>query len=71
MTLSACCKAWRFWVLGALIGAFLAQLFILLPRRHIAPAPSVNVDFNLEQALPADTDRQHFYYLEREVAQTG
>jgi len=26
----------------------------------------VNVDFNLEQAWPRDTDRQQFYYLERE-----
>ncbi|HUG34919.1 MAG TPA: hypothetical protein VMJ90_09130, partial [Anaerolineales bacterium] len=38
----------------------------------VAPPPfraraSVLVDFNLEQALPDDTDRQHFYYLERET----
>jgi capsular polysaccharide biosynthesis protein len=25
------------------------------------------VDFNLEQAWPKETDRQHFYYLERET----
>jgi hypothetical protein len=27
---------------------------------------TVNVDFNLEQAWPQETDRQQFYYLERE-----
>ena len=59
-------KAWRFWILGALIGAALGAAFY-----YIAPPPYraravVNVDFNLEQAWPKDTDRQQFYYLERE-----
>ena len=39
---------------------------------YVAPPPSraratVNVDFNLEQAWPQETDRQQFYYLERET----
>lgn len=60
-------KAWRFWVLGALAGALLgAALFYLVPPPYRAQA-TVNVDFNLEEAWPAETDRQQFYYLERET----
>jgi capsular polysaccharide biosynthesis protein len=59
-------KAWRFWILGAMLGAlFGAAVYYLVPPPYRAKA-TVNVDFNLEQALPKDTDRQHFYYLERE-----
>jgi capsular polysaccharide biosynthesis protein len=59
-------KAWRFWVLGALLGALIgAAAYYVVPPPYRAKA-TVNVDFNLEEALPADTDRQHFYYLERE-----
>jgi capsular polysaccharide biosynthesis protein len=59
-------KAWRFWMLGAILGAMLGAAFY-----YVAPPPfraqaTVNVDFNLEQAWPKDTDRQQFYYLERE-----
>lgn len=60
-------KAWRFWVLGALIGAMLgAAVYFVAPPPYRARAV-VNVDFNLEQAWPQETDRQQFYYLEREV----
>ena len=60
-------KAWRFWVLSALIGSAIGAAFY-----YIAPPPyraraTVNVDFNFEQAFPANTDRQDFYYLEREA----
>lgn len=60
-------KAWRFWVLGALIGSAIGAAFY-----YIAPPPYrakaiVNVDFNFEEAFPANTDRQDFYYLEREA----
>ncbi|MDD2922589.1 MAG: hypothetical protein PHQ36_09925 [Anaerolineales bacterium] len=59
-------KAWRFWVLGALLGALIgAAVYFIAPPPYRAKA-TVNVDFNLEQALPKDTDRQQFYYLERE-----
>ncbi len=60
-------KAWRFWSVGALIGGLLGAAFF-----YIAPPPYrahavVLVDFNLEQAWPQETDRQQFYYLERET----
>jgi capsular polysaccharide biosynthesis protein len=59
-------KAWRLWVLGAIFGAILGAVIY-----YVAPPPFraqaiVNVDFNLEQAWPQETDRQQFYYLERE-----
>ncbi len=60
-------KAWRFWVLGAILGALIgAVVYYIVPPPYRAKA-TVNVDFNLEQAWPQDTDRQQFYYLEREV----
>ena len=60
-------KAWRFWVLGALFGAvFGAAVYYIAPPPFRARA-TVNVDFNLEQAWPQDTDRQQFYYLDRET----
>ena len=59
-------KAWRFWVLGALIGSALgAAVYSIFPPEYRAKA-TVNVDFNFEQAFPTNTDRQDFYYLERE-----
>lgn len=59
-------KAWRFWMLGAILGAMLgAGIYFIIPPPFRAQA-TVNVDFNLEQAWPQETDRQQFYYLERE-----
>ena len=60
-------KAWRFWSIGALIGALLgAGLYYIAPPPYRAHA-IVLVDFNLEKAWPEETDRQQFYYLERET----
>ena len=60
-------KAWRFWTLGALVGALLgAALFYIVPPPYRAQA-TVLVDFNLEEAWPQETDRQQFFYLERET----
>ncbi len=60
-------KAWRFWSVGALVGALIgAAVYYIAPPPYRAHA-TVVVDFNLEQAWPKDTDRQQFYYLERET----
>jgi hypothetical protein len=60
-------RAWRFWLLTALLGALLAVLiYALFPPPYRARA-TVNVDFNLEQAWPQESDREQFYYLERET----
>src|SRR5215510_7242151 len=60
-------KAWRFWSLGALLGGLLgAAVFYTAPPPYRAHAV-VLVDFNLEEAWPQETDRQQFYYLERET----
>ena len=59
-------RAWRFWVLGAFVGALIGtSVYYIVPPPYRARA-TVNVDFNLEQAWPQDSDRQQFYYLERE-----
>jgi len=62
-------KAWRFWMLGAIFGAMIgAVVYYVAPPPFRAQA-TVNVDFNLEQAWPyaERTDRQDFYYLDRET----
>lgn len=60
-------RAWRFWLAGLLAGALLgAAAYSIAPPPYRARA-TVVVDFNLEQAWPRDTDRQQFYYLERET----
>jgi capsular polysaccharide biosynthesis protein len=60
-------RAWRFWLLGALIGALLgAAVYFIAPPPHRARAV-VLVDFHLEEAWPQNTDREQFYYLERET----
>lgn len=60
-------QAWRFWLLGSLIGAILGGLtYAIFPPDFRARA-TVVVDFNMEQAWPVDSDRELFYYLEREA----
>ena len=60
-------KAWRFWSVGVLIGGLIgAAVYYFIPPPYRAHA-TVVVDFNLEQAWPQETDRQQFYYLERET----
>jgi uncharacterized protein involved in exopolysaccharide biosynthesis len=65
--LIAVLRAWRVWFLAGLAGALVATLlYVLLPPPFRARA-TVNVDFHLEQAWPQNTDREQFYYLERET----
>jgi pimeloyl-ACP methyl ester carboxylesterase len=59
-------RAWRFWVLGVLVGGLLgAAAYAVFPPAYRARAV-VTVDFNLEQSWPDDPDSQLFYYLDRE-----
>ncbi len=60
-------KAWKFWLLGAMAGALIgAAVYFITPPPYRARA-SVTVDFHLEQAWPQNSDREQFYYLERET----
>ncbi len=60
-------KAWRFWLLGAIVGALIgAAIYYIAPPPYRARAV-VNVDFHLEQAWPQNTPSEQFYYLERET----
>ena len=60
-------KAWRFWSVGVLIGGLIgAAAYYVVPPPYRARA-TVLVDFNLEQAWSQETDREQFYYLERET----
>ena len=60
-------KAWKFWLLGAVVGALLgAGFYYVAPPPYRAQA-TVLVDFNMEEAWPQETDREQFYYLEREA----
>jgi len=60
-------RAWRFWLIGAIVGGLLGTLaYVLVPPPYRARA-TVVVDFNLEKAWPDNPDREVFYYLEREA----
>ena len=60
-------QAWRFWVLSGLIGALIGgAVYLLFPPDYRARAIVV-VDFNMEESWPVDSDRELFYYLEREA----
>ncbi len=60
-------RAWRLWIAAGLLGALLgAAAYAVAPPPYRARA-TVNVDFHMEQAWPQNTDREQFYYLERET----
>lgn len=60
-------KAWRFWSVGVLVGGLIgAAAYFIAPPPYRAHA-TVVVDFNLEEAWPQNTDREQFYYLDRET----
>jgi len=60
-------QAWRFWLLAGLIGALLGGLVYTVFPPDFRARATVVVDFNMEQAWPVDSDRELFYYLEREA----
>ena len=60
-------KAWKFWLLGAIVGALIGAAIYFLALPPYRARASVNVDFHLEQAWPQNTDREQFFYLERET----
>ncbi|MDP2776372.1 MAG: hypothetical protein Q8O48_01910, partial [Anaerolineales bacterium] len=47
-------KAWRFWVLGAMLGALIGAAVYFIATPPYRARATVNVDFNLEQAWPQD-----------------
>ena len=60
-------QAWRFWLLSGLIGALIGgAVYFIFPPDFRARA-TIIVDFNMEQAWPVDSDRELFYYLDREA----
>jgi len=60
-------KAWRFWLLGAAAGALIGTAVYLVAPPNYRGRATVNVDFHMEQAWPQNSDREQFYYLERET----
>ncbi|HEY5730669.1 MAG TPA: hypothetical protein VIS72_11495 [Anaerolineales bacterium] len=60
-------QAWRFWLLSGLIGALIGGLIYFIFPPDFRARATVVVDFNMEQAWPVDSDRELFYYLEREA----
>src|SRR5512142_1709690 len=60
-------KAWRFWLLAAVAGALIGTAVYLVAPPPYRGRATVNVDFHMEQAWPQNSDREQFYYLERET----
>ena len=60
-------RAWRFWLSSGVIGGVIGLMIYFIAPPPFRSLATVNVDFNMEQAWSAETDRQQFYYLERET----
>jgi len=60
-------RAWRVWLLGALLGGLLGMaVYAIFPPEYRARA-TVMVDFNVEQSWAEIPDREVFYFLDREA----
>ena len=60
-------RAWKFWLLASALGVlFGVGAYFIFPPDYRAQA-TVVVDFNLEESWTEGTDRNLFYYLERET----
>jgi hypothetical protein len=60
-------RAWRFWVFGAVLGGMLGVgVYFVAPPEYRARA-TVVVSFNMEKSWPVNSDKELFYYLEREA----
>jgi hypothetical protein len=59
-------RAWRFWLVGALVGGLLGvAVYAIFPPEYRASA-TVVVSFNMEKAWLNSPDNELFYYLARE-----
>jgi len=59
--------AWRVWIIGAVIGAFVASVVYLISPPKYRTDATIIVDLNVEQILDYETpDRNQNYFLERE-----
>jgi hypothetical protein len=59
-------RAWRFWMLGALVGGLVGATFYFVRPPDYRARATVVVSFNMEKAWPNKPDNELFYYLERE-----
>ena len=59
-------RAWRFWVLAAVLGCLAGMLFYFINPPEFRARATVVVSFNMEKAWPNKPDNELFYYLERE-----
>lgn len=60
-------RAWRVWLLGALLGGLLGMaVYAIFPPEYRARA-TVVIDFNVEQSWAEIPDREVFYFLDREA----
>jgi hypothetical protein len=59
-------RAWRFWVLGALVGGLAGAAFYYVKPPDYRARATVVVSFNMEKSWPNKPDNELFYYLDRE-----
>jgi len=59
-------RAWRFWLLGALLGGLLGMAVYFIAPPEFRARATVVVTFNMEKSWPVNSDKELFYYLERE-----